>query len=130
MNHYITQIEIEELRHLSDICIDLKPDVRTNLLLTGKNGSGKTTVLQALFQEGKYILALHIGLQKTILPFLTSFFPKIQFIVSTHSPYILNSIENCVIYDLEKKIRMEDMSRYSAKGIGEGYYGRENYIMR
>lgn len=352
MNHYITQIKIEELRHLSDICIDLKPDVRTNLLLTGKNGSGKTTVLRALkkyltvivdgklqnlerdyptwlnhskvkmenaknenerykaqeeyqnyiqwikkykdgisvdfnnkdglegsFKEGKFILAyysaerktgiikqrsaedvvldtsysldsnpgnvllkylvhlktqqayarnendmrtvnmldkwferfiealkvlldnqsiqmkydyknynfeiiengrnafgfdqlsdgysaaiqivadlilrmeqnwlkkgelssydvegivmidelethLHIGLQKTILPFLTSFFPKIQFIVSTHSPYILNSIENCVIYDLEKKIRMEDMSLYSAEGIVEGYFELDSY---
>ncbi|MDD7642438.1 MAG: AAA family ATPase [bacterium] len=352
MNHYITQIKIEHLRHISDICIDLKPDARTNLLLTGKNGSGKTTVLQAmrrylkaivdgelqhledtyvswlnlyegqletaknenekytaqqnyqntlqrikqyrdgvsvvfnhsdgldgLFKEGKYILAyygadrktgiikqssiedvvldtcysfdsnpgnvllkylvhlktqqayarnendmttvhmldqwferfvealkvlldnesieikydyknynfeiiengrnafgfdqlsdgysaaiqivadlilrmeqnwlkkgtlssydvegivmidelethLHIGLQKTILPFLTSFFPKIQFIVSTHSPYILNSVENCVIYDLEKKIRMEDMSCYSAEGIVEGYFELDSY---
>lgn len=352
MDHYITQIKIEELRHLSDICIDLKPDVRTNLILTGKNGSGKTTVLRALkkylavivdgklqnlerdyptwlnqakvemenaknenerytaqqnyqqyiqwikkykdgisvdfnnkdglegaFKEGKFILAyysadrktgiikkksaedveldtsysldsnpgnvllkylvhlktqqayarnendmrtvnmldkwferfvealkvlldnqsiqikydyknynfeiiengrnafgfdqlsdgysaaiqvvadlilrmeqnwlkkgelssydvegivmidelethLHIGLQKTILPFLTSFFPRIQFIVSTHSPYILNSIENCVIYDLEKKIRMEDMSLYSAEGIVEGYFELDSY---
>lgn len=44
---------------------------------------------------------LHIDLQKKILPFLTEFFPKIQFIVTTHSPFILNSIENSVIYDLE-----------------------------
>lgn len=352
MDHYITQIKIEELRHLSDICIDLKSDMRTNLLLTGKNGSGKTTVLRALkkylkviadekmysleneyprwlinskaamekaenetdrykaqqnyqrymewireyqdgirvefnnkdgleglFKEGKYILAyygadrrtgiirqrsaedvildtsysldsnpgnvllkylvhlktqqayarnendmttvnmleqwferfvealkvlldnqsikikydyknynfeiiedgrnafgfdqlsdgysaaiqivadlilrmernwlkrgelnsydvegivlidelethLHIGLQKTLLPFLTGFFPKIQFIVSTHSPYILNSIENCVIYDLEKRIRMENMSQYSAEGIVEGYFELDSY---
>ena len=34
---------------------------------------------------------LHIELQKKILPFLTEFFPRIQFIVTTHSPYILNS---------------------------------------
>lgn len=352
MDHYITQIKIEGLRHLSDICIALKPDARANLLLTGKNGSGKTTVLRALkkylcviadgklqnlekdyprwlnddkkkmesaksenerykaqndyqnhmqwikkykdgisvdfnnkdgleglFKEGKYILAyysadrktgimkqrgaedivlntsysldsnpgnvllkylvhlktqqayarnendmrtvnmldkwferfvgalkvlldnqsiqikydyknynfeiiengrnafgfdqlsdgysaaiqivsdlilrmeqnwlkkgelssydvegivmidelethLHIGLQKTILPFLTNFFPKIQFIVSTHSPYVLNSVENCVIYDLEKKIRMEDMSLYSAEGIVEGYFEFDSY---
>lgn len=314
MEHYITQIKIEELRHLSDICIDLKSDMRTNLLLTGKNGSGKTTVLRALkkylavivdgnlgnlkknqegicvnfnnkdnlevlFQSGKYILAyysadrktgiikqknvedvvldtsysldsdpgkvllkylvhlktqqayarnendismvklleqwferfvdalkvlldnpsielkydyknynfeiiedgrnafgfdelsdgysaaiqivadlilrmeqnwlkkgtlssydaegivlidelethLHIGLQKTILPFLTRFFPNIQFIVSTHSPYILNSVENCVVYDLEKKIRMENMSNYSADGIVEGYFEMDSY---
>ena len=66
---------------------------------------------------------LHIALQKKIFPFLTTFFPRIQFIVTTHSPYILNSIEECVIYDLEKQIRMEDMSDYSAEGIVEGYFG-------
>lgn len=31
---------------------------------------------------------LHIGLQKAILPKLFSMFPKIQFIVSSHSPYL------------------------------------------
>jgi hypothetical protein len=30
---------------------------------------------------------LHIELQKQILPFLTDFFPNIQFIVTTHSPF-------------------------------------------
>lgn len=54
-----------------------------------------------------------LSTEKSILPFLTRFFPNIQFIISTHSPYILNSIENCVIYDLEKRIRMENMSGYS-----------------
>lgn len=70
---------------------------------------------------------LHIALQKKILPFLITFFPRIQFIVTTHSPYILNSIEECVIYDLEKQIRMEDMSDYSAEGIVEGYFGLGAY---
>lgn len=70
---------------------------------------------------------LHVNLQRTILPFLTKFFPNIQFIVSTHSPYILNSIENCVVYDLENRIRMEDMSGYPAEGIVEGYFGVESY---
>jgi len=37
---------------------------------------------------------LHVSLQKIILPFLTDFFPKIQFIVSTHSPFVLSSISN------------------------------------
>ncbi|WP_286153686.1 AAA family ATPase, partial [Sporofaciens musculi] len=73
---------------------------------------------------------LHISLQKTILPFLTEFFPNIQFIVATHSPYVLNSIDNCVIYDLENNIRMEDMSAYSAEGIVEGYFGVESYSKR
>ena len=46
---------------------------------------------------------LHLELQKKILDLLTTIFPNIQFIMSTHSPFILNSLPNAVIYDLEKK---------------------------
>lgn len=45
---------------------------------------------------------LHLELQKNIMPFLTTIFPNIQFIVTSHSPFILNSIQNVVLYDLEK----------------------------
>ena len=38
---------------------------------------------------------LHIDLQKKILPFLTNFFPKIQFIVTTHSPFVFKFSERC-----------------------------------
>lgn len=70
---------------------------------------------------------LHIELQKKILPFLIEFFPNIQFIVTTHSPFVLNSIDNAVIYDLEKKIRMENLSNYSYEGIVEGYFEVDSY---
>lgn len=70
---------------------------------------------------------LHIELQKKILPVLVSLFPRIQFIISTHSPYILNSIDNAVIYDLEKKVRLENLSNYSAAGIATAYFGDEGY---
>jgi len=43
---------------------------------------------------------LHVELQKQILPFLTHFFPNIQFIVSTHSPFVLTSLQGAVIYEL------------------------------
>lgn len=70
---------------------------------------------------------LHIDLQKKVLPFLTAFFPNIQFIVTTHSPFILNSISNAVIYDLEKRVRLEDLSGYSMEGIVEGYFQQDKY---
>ena len=44
---------------------------------------------------------LHLELQKKILPILTTLFPNIQFIITTHSPFILSSLDNAVIYDLE-----------------------------
>lgn len=49
---------------------------------------------------------LHIQLQKEVLPMLFNLFPKIQFIVSSHSPFLNmglaeQSIERTVIYDLD-----------------------------
>lgn len=70
---------------------------------------------------------LHIDLQKKILPFLVEFFPNIQFIVTTHSPFVLNSIDNAVIYDLEKQIRVDGLSDYSYEGVVEGYFEVDNY---
>jgi predicted ATP-binding protein involved in virulence len=70
---------------------------------------------------------LHIDLQKKILPFLTSVFPNIQFIVTTHSPFVLSSDENAVIFDLEKNILVENMSGYSLDSIVENYYDSDKY---
>lgn len=64
---------------------------------------------------------LHVELQRKILPFLTEFFPRIQFVITTHSAYILNSISNACIYDLEKQVRFTDFSSYSVDDIAEGY---------
>lgn len=70
---------------------------------------------------------LHIELQKRALPFLTGMFPNIQFIVSTHSPFVISSIENVVIYDLENQQCLEDLSAYSYEGIVEYYFNTDMY---
>lgn len=43
---------------------------------------------------------LHLRLQEGVLPFLTRLFPKIQFIVATHSPAVIASIPGAVVHDL------------------------------
>lgn len=70
---------------------------------------------------------LHIALQRKILPFLTEFFPRVQFIISTHSPYILTSVSNATIFDLEKKVTFNDMSQYSIDNVAEAYFDSEDY---
>ncbi len=66
---------------------------------------------------------LHIALQKQILPFLTSFFPNIQFIVSSHSPYVLSSIDNAVVYDLENhNLINEPLVGFPAEAIVETHF--------
>lgn len=70
---------------------------------------------------------LHIKLQKAILPFLTDFFPNIQFIVTTHSPFVLTSLDNAVVFDLESKQRWEHMAPMSAGTVVESYFAEDLY---
>src|SRR5690606_6716948 len=62
---------------------------------------------------------LHISLQKLILPFLIESFPSIQFIVSTHSPFVITSTnEDTVVYDISsREFFEEDLSLYSHESI-------------
>lgn len=70
---------------------------------------------------------LHIKLQKAILPFLTGFFPNIQFIVTTHSPFVLTSLPDAVVFDLESHERWENMSPMSASSVVESYFDLDLY---
>lgn len=58
MQHYITEININQLRHLSDISISLNTENRQHLIITSKNGSGKTSLLLAV---QKYLQAINDG---------------------------------------------------------------------
>lgn len=66
---------------------------------------------------------LHVSLQKKILSFLDNSYPNIQFIVSTHSPFVLQSVDNAVIFDLSKLEQLEDLSLYSYEAITKGLLG-------
>ena len=73
---------------------------------------------------------LHLELQGKILDLLTSIFPYIQFILSTHSPFIINSVDNAVIYDLEKNLLVENgLSDVPYAGIVEGYFNSNEMSM-
>lgn len=66
---------------------------------------------------------LHLELQRHIMPLLTGIFPNIQFIVTSHSPFILSSLNNVVIYDLENDVLVEDgLDNVPYDGIVEGYF--------
>ena len=66
---------------------------------------------------------LHLALQRQIMPILTKLFPNVQFIVATHSPFILSSLPNAVAYDLEHRNALEDLTEYSYNALAEGYFG-------
>lgn len=102
-------------------------DIVTELIMRMEEHKTKSYDVQGIVLIDEIETHLHVDLQKKILPFLTSFFPKIQFIVTTHSPFVLQSISNAVICDLEKQIVTEDLSNYSYDTIVESYFDSDKY---
>ena len=49
---------------------------------------------------------LHPSLQERVLPFLTRLFPRLQFVVATHSPAVISSIDNAWVFDLKTRERV------------------------
>ena len=102
-------------------------NIITELIMRMEEHRTKSYDVQGIVLIDEIETHLHIELQKKILPFLTSFFPKIQFIVTTHSPFILSSIENAAICDLEKRIVTMDLSGYSYDTLIESYFNSDKY---
>ena len=66
---------------------------------------------------------LHISLQRKILPFFYKSFPNIQFIVSTHSPFVITSTDETLIFDISSNQVSKNLSMYSLESIVEGLLG-------
>ena len=99
----------------------------TELLLRMEAHEVKSYDLEGVVIIDEIETHLHVELQKKILPFLTDFFPKIQFIVSTHSPFILSSLSNATICDLETRSIINDLSGYSYDALIESYFKADKY---
>jgi len=70
---------------------------------------------------------LHVELQKRALPFLTKMFPNVQFIVTTHSPFVITSLTNAIVYDLEKRELLENPGLYSFESVVESFLDTSAY---
>ncbi len=62
--------------------------------------------------------------KKKILPFFTNLFPSVQFIVSTHSPFVITSTDDdTVVYDISSgEFFEDDLSRYSYESVIKGLF--------
>ncbi len=133
-------LEFDEDVFTFNIVVDGKPPFDFNTLSSGYSAvldiivdlmlrMQKKTKRKYIFDMAGIVLIdevdahLHIELQKQVLPMLTQIFPNIQFIVTTHSPFILNSIDNVVIFDIENKTLVDDsLTNVSYEGIVKGYF--------
>ncbi|OQX96829.1 MAG: hypothetical protein B6I24_10730 [Bacteroidetes bacterium 4572_128] len=85
-------------------------DIVTELILECSAKSLSYEDLQGIVLIDEPEVHLHIKMQKRLMPLLTEIFPKVQFIIATHSAFILNSSENSVVYDLQNRQRLTDAS--------------------
>lgn len=65
---------------------------------------------------------LHVSLQRKIFKFLKDSFPSIQFIITTHSPFVLMSVDDAIIYDISKMELVDNVSLYSYDSVLEGIF--------
>lgn len=86
------------------------------------SGKGKTD-LEGIVIIDEIDAHLHVSLQKKILSFFTKAFPKIQFIVSTHSPFVLQSVSDALIYNISTSEVLKDLSHYTYSSIVKGLLG-------
>lgn len=68
-------------------------------------------------------LHLHPKWQRTIVKKLKDTFPKIQFITTTHSPFIVQSLKNNELIDLQGKNMNDDYLNIGLEEIVEGEMG-------
>jgi predicted ATP-dependent endonuclease of OLD family len=102
-------------------------NIVTEIMLRMEAAGSRAYDLEGIVVIDEIETHLHVELQKKILPFLCDFFPRIQFIVSTHSPFVLSSVENAVICDLQNRIVTEDLSGYSYDTLIESYFKSDKY---
>ena len=88
-----------------------------------KNGHSTEFDLPGIVLIDEVEAHLHLSLQRRVLPILTGLFPNVQFIVTTHSPFVLSSIENATLIDLEARMLVRGgLVGSTYESIVEGYF--------
>lgn len=116
----------KKLFSLDDLSSGFKAifNIYANLLMRAKMKNLAPENLTGIAIIDEIDVHLHISLQKKILPFLSQSFPAVQFIVSTHSPFVITSQNtNTVIFDLTtNEFIKDDLSRYSYESVIKGLF--------
>lgn len=99
----------------------------SELLLRVEQANSKKSEIGGIILIDEPETHLHASLQKKIIPFLVKAFPQFQFIITTHSPFIVSSLQNTKILNLETGMTHDDFSSYSYEAILEDYMQVDKY---
>lgn len=110
---------------VTDLC------VRISLLNPHLNGDAREKTSGVVLID-EIDLHLHPKWQKNLLPNLVKLFPKIQFILTTHSPFIIQSLEgvrDSKIINLDDPDLPEDYSRQNHRSVEDIAENVMNVVM-
>lgn len=110
---------------VTDLC------VRISLLNPHLNGDAREKTSGVVLID-EIDLHLHPKWQKNLLPNLVELFPKIQFILTTHSPFIIQSLEgvrDSKIINLDDPDLPEDYSRQNHRSVEDIAENVMNVVM-
>ena len=143
MEHFLTNIHINQVRHLENIDIELSHEKRKHLILTGKNGSGKTSLLTEIKQS---LIAINEGVQEEGLQrnvelcfnaddltsqyskglFITAFFPADR-LTNISLPHGVEEVKPKTVYSIDEK-PVRDFVKYLVHlKTQQSYAKNENY---
>ena len=101
-------------------------DIVSDLIMRMESKGRRQYDLEGLVLIDEIETHLHVELQKKIVPILMDLFPNLQFVLTTHSPFILNSTPKAIIFDLETGTLVKDgLTDTPYDGIVEGYFGAD-----
>ena len=83
----------------------------------------------SLYEKGKTTLFiddidayLHPSLHQEVLPDLIDKFPNVQLFITTHSPSVIQSVENTFVYDLTNSELLKNLYMCSSESILNGLF--------
>ncbi|MBC0855171.1 MULTISPECIES: AAA family ATPase [Pantoea] len=97
--------------------------IYAELIMLAELGGKNKNDIQGVVIIDEIDAHLHVTLQKKVFNFFSESFKGIQFIVSTHSPFVVQSVSDAVIYNISTDEQMDDLSLYSFTSIIKGLLG-------
>lgn len=115
-SHQGIDLQIEQLSGGYKAVLSVVADIAKRLSLANPE-SEKPLEEEAVIMIDELDLHLHPKWQKTIIDDLKRTFPNCQFIISTHSPFIIQSINSDELFDIEKMSYSDENGSYNGWSI-------------
>ena len=104
---FLKKIKIDKVRHLQDIEIPLSETERKHLILTGKNGSGKTSIIKELVNFFEYLLHSNFTLKTEITKEINSFIEAHKKAINNGKMKFASNIQDSIEFN---KIQLKNWS--------------------